>query len=260
MPGFLFLLERAGEEQGILASARGVIREFTVETCSNIRRANATRLQSKLYGMNLLMNTGRQRKSGDKSLDPHSLANARQHAAALLEAQLRQSFARVVYSHKTHEKCADILQSRLECIKLWQIGLSALTTGGCVSIAFGTGTWGAFISALLSTALLALNVYMKNYDLGEVSQKHRQAGASLWIIREKYVSLITDLRIAPESIDDIKVERDELLDNLQAAYSGAPSTNVSGYKKAQKALKDHEEMTFSDEEINSFLPQELGKE
>ena len=47
----------------------------------------------------------------------------------LLEAQLRECFGRVTYSHKTHEKCADILLSSNACIKLWQMILSAVTTG-----------------------------------------------------------------------------------------------------------------------------------
>ena len=44
-----------------------------------------------------------------------------------------------------------------------------------------------------------------------------------------------------------------LLDDLQAAYSGAPNTNLSAYKEAQKALKCHEEMTFSDERSILFF-------
>jgi len=39
-------------------------------------------------------------------------------------------------------------------IKLWQIILSALTTGGFISIAFGSGKVGAMIGAVLSTSLL----------------------------------------------------------------------------------------------------------
>lgn len=111
----------------------------------------------------------------------------------------------------------------------------------------------------VSTALLALNAYTKNYDLGELSQKHRQAGADLWIIREKYLSLITDLRMGEKPIETLQIERDELLEELHSVYTGAPSTTYQAYKKAQEALKKFEEMTFTDEEINAFLPKELKK-
>jgi hypothetical protein len=164
-----------------------------------------------------------------------------------------------VYSHKAHEKCADILLSRLARIKLWQIVLSALTTGGFIAAVFGAGKIGALVGILLSTALLILNAYTKNYDLGELSQKHRQAGADLWIIREKYLSLITDLRMGEKPIEALQKERDDLLMELHSVYSGAPSTTYEAYKKAQEALKQLEDMTFSDEEIDAFLPKELKK-
>lgn len=105
--------------------------------------------------------------------------------------------------------------------------------------------------------LLALNTYTKDYDLGEIAQRHRQAGSDLWIIREKYLSLLTDLRIGDLTIELIRERREELLENLYKVYGGAPSTNVKAYKQAQKALKDLEDMTFSEEEIDAFLPKEL---
>lgn len=164
-----------------------------------------------------------------------------------------------MYTHKTHEKCADILLKRLSKVKLSQIILSAVTTAGFIGAAFGAGQIGALLGVLVSTALLALNAYTKNYDLGELAQKHRQAGADLWIIREKYLSLITDLKMGEKPIESLQAERDALLEELHAAYSGAPSTTYEAYRKAQEALQKLEDMTFSDEEIDAFLPKQLRK-
>lgn len=192
-------------------------------------------------------------------MEPHSQTNDTPDSRAVLEGQLRECFGRVVYSHKTHEKCADILLSRLSQIKLWQIILSAVTTGGFLAAVFGVGRVGAALGVLVSTALLVLNAYTKNYDLGELSQKHRQAGSDLWIIREKYLSLITDLRMGEKPIETLQKERDVLLEELHAVYSGAPSTTYQAYKKAQEALKQLEDMTFSDREIDAFLPKKLKR-
>jgi len=192
-------------------------------------------------------------------LETHTQTDASPEHRSILEGQLRECFGRVVYSHKTHEKCADILMSRLSQIKLWQIILSAITTGGFIAAIFGAGKIGALIGILISTTLLVLNAYTKNYELGELSQKHRQAGADLWIIREKYLSLITDLRMGEKTIETIQKERDMMLEQLHSVYSGAPSTTYSAYKKAQEALKELEDMTFSDKEIDAFLPRELKK-
>lgn len=165
----------------------------------------------------------------------------------------------MVYSHKTHEKCADILLQRLSNIKLWQIILSAITTGGFLSTFFGSGNVGAGIGVVVSTFLLVLNAYTKNYDLGELAQKHRSAAADLWMIREGYLSLITDLRAGTRKQDDIVAGRDGLLKELHAVYTGAPSTTFEAYKKAQQALQTAEDLTFSDEELDAFLPNALKK-
>ena len=177
----------------------------------------------------------------------------------VLEGQLRECYGRVVYSHKTHEKCADILLERQGHIKLAQIIISAIVTGGIVSTFFDAGKAGAAISAVLSAGLLALNAYTKDYDLGEIAQKHRQAGAELWIVREKYLSLLTDIRTGDVSLESIRARRDALLDELHAVYVGAPSTNFKAYSRAQESLKKLEDMTFSDEEIDALLPKELKR-
>ncbi len=192
-------------------------------------------------------------------MEPHSQTSDTPDSRAILEGQLRECFGRIVYSHKTHEKCADILLKRLSTVKLWQIILSALTTGGFIAAVFGAGDIGALVGIVISTVLLVLNAYTKNYDLGELAQKHRQAGADLWIIREKYLSLITDLRMGEKPLESLQTERDVLLEQLHAVYSGAPSTTYEAYKKAQEALQQLEDMTFSDAEIDAFLPKKLKR-
>lgn len=192
-------------------------------------------------------------------MEPHTQADGLVGPLRILEGQLRECFGRVVYSHKTHEKCADILLARLSLIKFWQILLSALTTGGFIAAVFDAGKVATVAGVVVSTTLLALNAYAKNYNLGELAQKHRQAGADLWIIRERYLSLITDLHIGEKSIEALQAERDALLGSLHAVYAGAPNTTDTGYKKAQEALQQLEDMTFSDAEIDAFLPDELKR-
>ncbi|ABQ13218.1 conserved hypothetical protein [Dichelobacter nodosus VCS1703A] len=60
-------------------------------------------------------------------------------------------------------------------------------------------------------------------------------------------------------LESIRARRDALLDELHAVYAKAPSTNFKAYSNAQKSLKKLEDMTFSDEEIDAFLPKELKK-
>jgi len=180
----------------------------------------------------------------------------------ILEAQVRECFGRVVYSHKTHEKCADRLQSRLKHIKLGQIALSALTTGGLLTVVFGdpeVSKVAAVISALFSTVLLGLNAYTKDFDPGQVAQEHKGIADRLWVVRERYFSLLTDISGGLISDDEVRNLRDELQDETASIYEAAPRTFAAGYLDAQKALKVNEDLTFSDEEIDQFLPDSLKR-
>lgn len=178
---------------------------------------------------------------------------------SIIEGQLRECYGRAVYSHKTHEKCADILLTRLSRIKLLQIVLSAVTTGSFLSTILGSGKEAAVVGVVVSTCLLVLNAYAKNYDLGELAQKHKQAANDIWLIREQYLSLLTDLAAAGKTAEEIQAERDRLVVALHGVYAGSPSTTYAAYRSAQDSLKHNEEMTFSDEEIDAFVPKQLRR-
>jgi hypothetical protein len=192
-------------------------------------------------------------------LEPHTQTDDTPQSRSILEGQLRESYGRVVYSHKTHEKCVDIPLSKLSRIRFWQILLSAVTTAGFIGGVLGAGKMAAALGMCVSTALLALNAYTKNYDLGELAQKHKQAANDLWAVREAYLSLLVDVRMREKPLEILQTHRDELVKQLHTVYSGAPSTNNPGYKKAQEALQKYEDMTFSDTEIDAFLPGELKR-
>ena len=192
-------------------------------------------------------------------MEPPSPTDTALDPRRVLEGQIRECYGRVVYSHKTHEKCANLLLDRLSTIKLWQIILSALATGGFISTFLGSEVVGASMGVVVSTMLLVLNAYTKNYDLGELAQKHKQAANDIWLIREKYLSLLTNLAMGDSPLQILREERDKLLAELHSVYAGSPSTTYKAYKKAQQALQRNEDMTFTDQEIDAFLPRELKR-
>lgn len=203
---------------------------------------------------------GQQNRAGGRFLEQHSHLENIEYQN-ILEGQIRECYGRVAYTHKTHEKCADILLANLARIKFIQIVLSGLcTAGGLIYLIINSfGIYGVALLTIASTILLVLNIFTKDIDLGELAQKHRQAASEIWYIREKYLSLLTDIRVGSKTLNEIQSERDTLLTDLHNVYSGAPSTNFKAYNRAKESLKFNEEMTFSDEEIDCFLPQVLRK-
>jgi len=176
-----------------------------------------------------------------------------------LEDQIRECFARVVYSHKTHEKRADSCAQTLRSFKIAQIILAALTSSGIMAILFSDDFWLKAATAVVSLVSLSVTGYMKGFDPGATAQRHRDAAADLWEIRESYLSLLTDLKSAALSGADARSRRDELLAELSAVYKGAPGTDLKSYKRAQTALQKLEDYTFQPGEIDKFLPPALRR-
>ena len=188
---------------------------------------------------------GAQIRSGEKSMEQNS-------PLEILESQIRECFGRVVWTHKTQEKCADILFSRNSVFKWVQIILSAITTTGILSSLFADAAWIKVVSAIISFVLVCVNAYLKQYDLGEIAQRHAESAVGLWDIRESYFSLLTDIRLDRNvNIEEVKKRRDDLQSRLKRLYKCSPRTISKAYTESTNAL--------SDEEIDKFLPKELRR-
>jgi len=177
----------------------------------------------------------------------------------ILEAQVRDCFGRVVWTHKTHEKCADILLDHSRRVKFFQLLLSVITTSGILIGLFGDNKGVAIGSALISAILLFLNTYIKEFELGKVAQEHAQAAIRIWNIKELYLSLLTDIKTRKITEEEIRKRRDALQVDLFDVYKVTPRSITPAYDKASEALKKKEEATITDEEIDSFLPPAVRK-
>ena len=69
----------------------------------------------------------------------------------------------------------------------------------------------------------------------------------------------TDIRDLSIILNELRQRRDDLQERLHRIYRSAPHTDDKAYEKAQEALKENEELTFSDEEIDVFLPRPLRR-
>ncbi|MBQ8753509.1 MAG: SLATT domain-containing protein [Lentisphaeria bacterium] len=189
----------------------------------------------------------------------------------VLEAEIRESFGKVVYTQKIQDMCSCQLRDLQKKIKNWQIILSAVSTGGFLSVGcdvlkllITSEFWISFgnsilllISGLVSLGLLCINSYTKENDLCELANTHKQTGNNLWAIRERYIFLLTSIKMGTKTLKQIQEERILLFEETEKIYQTAPPTNSKAYQQAQKALKENEELTFSKEEIDRFLPEQL---
>lgn len=175
-----------------------------------------------------------------------------------LETQIREAYGRVLYTMTAHEKQAKTLRVIDNIIKISQIILSALTTGGFLTSLIYDKQIASIVGAILSIILLLFNLYTKNFTLIEDAKEHENAGILLWKIREEYINLLTDFENLTE--EEIILRRNKLHEKVYEIYSSTPRTSSSSYEKAKKAIKDEEEQSFSEKELDDILPDSLKRE
>lgn len=173
-----------------------------------------------------------------------------------LVGQLREMYGRVAYTHKTHEKMADRYIARYKRIKTAEILISALAASSVVIAVFGDTKVATMIGAILSAILLGFLLYFKEASLGEQAQKHTVVASRLWGLRERLLGILVDLQRSGD-VAKATEKRDAINEELEEIYRGAPRTDSKAYAAAQRALKDQEELFFSDSELDHLLPKQL---
>jgi hypothetical protein len=178
----------------------------------------------------------------------------------LLVAQLRELYGRLAYTHKTHEKQADIYFDAFRLQRGIKVGLTALSSGvflaslaGVLLNAQGAALLLSFVALLLS----ASSWWDTTFKHGEEMQQHRDIAARLWGVRESYLSLIVDVTAASITIEEGRKERDRIQDRMEKVISEAPRTTGKAYERAQDDLKNKEGLTFAESELDLLLPERL---
>lgn len=187
----------------------------------------------------------------------HATAPSEDGERTLLVDQIRHAFGRAAYTQKTQEKQADRCYAKHRHQQWLLIGLTAVSSGAFISSLAGSflsTEMGAVVTSFVAVLVSGITLATKSFTYGEDMQKHRDTAAKLWNIRESYMSLLVDLQSGATSIAAGRTRRDELQANAFSVYSDAPRTHSDAYQSAQRALRNDEEMTFSDGEIDVMLP------
>jgi hypothetical protein len=170
----------------------------------------------------------------------------------------RELYGRAVYSHKVHEVEREIWADVLFRMNIANICIAGTTTIFAVIAASLKPTWAMILTAILAAASICFVIWQASFDpAGKESQQRVAAKELLWI-REQFMLLIARCNACNPVVDDLQRSLEMLTMQLTAAYKFTPSTSPKAYKIADERLK-RGEFTFSDAEIDGFLPTELRK-
>lgn len=176
---------------------------------------------------------------------------------------IRQSFGNVVYTHKTHETSAESEDKKSTYIKITNVFLIALVL--IIFIVQIFRPWEIFWSymgaglTILEIVFLIIQLF---FPFSENFLKHKNTALCLLTVREEYIGLMADIVNKDLKTSEIRKQRDKLLNKLEVIYKFAPQTTRDSFEKTQRLLNpkgvvDGEDFTFSDSEIDRFLPSHL---
>lgn len=170
---------------------------------------------------------------------------------------VRELYGRVAWTHKTHEKDREIWSRRV-CLTRWVnvvlIGItSILATVGAIY-----NSQGAFVvTSIFGAVSTAFVVYQLSFNAEETEAKHRMVAKRLLYLRDQYLILIQEAMSGRTSIEQLQNKLESLHREASIVYEYAPDSSSKAYSAAGEALKAKEEFTFSREEIDMLLPEDL---
>lgn len=174
---------------------------------------------------------------------------------------VRQQFAQCVFNHKIHEKASDRLDALQDKIKWVNI---IILTSVIVFLILQIKHPNNFLFGSISIAITIFEILFlfiqKEFSIEDRAKEHKKIALQYLGLRDKYKNFVVDIINHLES-EKIVSKRDLLQDQYQIINSLSPQTTYTDYEKAQldllgKTNKD-EQFTWSNAEINRFLPKDL---
>lgn len=190
----------------------------------------------------------------------------------LLLSTTKHFFAQCVFMNSIHYKAYDRLQKRQDLnknITLWISG-STLVIIILEVIAFQAFSEKAILNTILSalsyiglilTAVSLIFTMFYKEDISEIKINHHLSAETYKELRDSYLLLIEEISSNEGDLSELRNKSKEYQKQYSSIGKYSPTTTYEDYQAAQKALgldgNSDEEFTWSDEEINRFLPKKF---
>jgi hypothetical protein len=175
---------------------------------------------------------------------------------------IRQSFANTVFTHKVQEIAVENKENRSFYIKIINIVLVSVVLVLLLVQAYYPEE--VIISSLASGVTIAEIIFLiiqLFFNLDQQVIHHKNSALEYMGLRDEYKSLIADIMSNNVSNKNLLDKRDSLQNKYLSIGKLSPQTGRKEYERAQirlnKIVVEGEDFTWSEKEINRFLPERL---
>ena len=158
---------------------------------------------------------------------------------------LRLSFGGVVHDYHAHTAMAAQLNRRAWQLRIVLILLLGGALAADIAALVRLNPSYAVVSAVLAGAALALFAAYVALNLEVKIHAHKWSASRLWLVREKYRALLSEMRDGTLTLEDVRKRRNSLTNELHAISLQAP------------IVARAEDRVLTDREIDAFLPESL---
>ena len=171
---------------------------------------------------------------------------------------VKQSLGNVIYSQKTQEM-ASIRKHKYSLIIKWiniiLVGLVLVAL--FLQIFHPNEPIYLYIGIGITITEVLFLIVQLNFSPDKDALKHKATAQELWLMREKHLNLLTDIKNETFVSETLSKKRDALTLELNNIYENAPQTSKADYLKAGYVLNSDEKPRAEDEEMENFLPENL---
>lgn len=178
-------------------------------------------------------------------------------------AVVRQSYANTVFTHQVQEEAATSARCKVFWVKTINIILVFIVLVLLVlQTRFPNDIIYAYLGAGLTIAEVGFLIVQLTFDFEGQSLMHKNSALKYMALRDRYRLLITDIMNEQSPKRELIAKRNALQSEYQAISDLAPPTSQKNFEAAQirlnkRGIVSGEQFTWSDAEIDHFLPEAL---
>jgi hypothetical protein len=178
-------------------------------------------------------------------------------------AVVRQSFAQTVFTHQVQEIAAANKRRKVVWIKVLNIVFVGIVLVLLVlQTRYPNEPLYSYLGAGITVAEIIFLIIQLTFNFEGESLLHKNAALKYMALRDRYRLLITDIMNEKSPKKELIVQRNALQNEYQSISDLAPPTGKQEFDAAQVALNKKglvtgEQFTWSDAEIDHFLPEAL---
>jgi len=176
-------------------------------------------------------------------------------------AVIKQQFAQCVFNHKIFEVATERFEKYLFRINIWNILLVSLAL---IFLVMQLKTKDQFYSNIAVWITVAEIIYLfiqLQFNFSDKIRNYKNTALSYLWLRDRYKNFISDIINENLEKNQLILIRDTLQSEYQVINKLSFQTNRYDYMETQRRLKtswyNDEDFTWSDREINKFLPKQL---